>query len=112
MTTDSLPDDVDPALWFQCDVLPSTRDYVFDAQWHTHPGRMAAYCAARRLDYRISPSELPEALPDATRYWVQGFLAGNLPRQPDVDADDDARLVDWQAKAKGFRVSGRWPAET
>jgi len=65
---DPLPGDVDPALWFPCAAVPSTRDYLFDAQWHTHPGRMAAHCAARGSDYRVSLYELPEKLPDATRY--------------------------------------------
>jgi len=35
---------------------------------------------------------------------VQGFLAGSLPRQPDVQADDDPRLAKWQAKANEFRI--------
>ena len=40
---DELPDDVDPRLAF-----PAARcggdDYLYDARWHTFPGRIAAYC--------------------------------------------------------------------
>jgi hypothetical protein len=57
--------DVDPDLSFF-----SARDHVlFDASWPTFPGRMAAYCPHDDQDYRTSLYELPEDLPDATRYW-------------------------------------------
>jgi len=42
---------------------------------------MAAYCAAKKFDYRISLDELPDNLPQTTRYRVEGFRAGNLPDQ-------------------------------
>lgn len=79
-----LPPDIDPAIRFSCPQVPSTFDYLFDAHSHTWPGRMAAYCPAQDLDYRISLEELPDDLPVSTRYWVEGFLAGNHPVQPDA----------------------------
>ena len=107
-----LPDDIDPKLWFasrrrQC---RGERDYLFDKHWLTHPGRMAAYCPhdAEHPDYRISLSELPESLPDETRYWVRGFLAGNLPTAPVVNDLDAPELHDWQAAAEEFARTGEW----
>ena len=79
-----LPADIDPAIWFPCRKVPSSVDYLFDSRWPTWPGLMAAYCPAEEQDYRISREELPEDLPEATRYWVKGFTAGNLPAQPDL----------------------------
>src|SRR5688500_7910396 len=72
-------------------------DYLFDKRWHTHPGRMAAYCPhdPKHPDYRISAYELPADLPDATRYWVAGFLAGNLPAPPDGVSERDELMERW-----------------
>jgi len=69
---------------------------------------MSAWCAERQVSFRVSFSELPPDLPSATRYWVKGFLTGNLPRQPDVDQDDDPALVAWQIKARDFLATGQW----
>ena len=107
-----LPDDVDPELWFtsphpRC---RGGRDYLFDKHWLTHPGRMAAYCPhdADWPDYRISLQELPEDLPPATRYWVRGFLAGNLPPAPVDSAKDSPEMQAWCEAAKIFAETGEW----
>lgn len=104
-----LPADVDPELWFACSHHQGARDYLLNAAWHTFPGRMSAWCSARQVGFRVSKSELPADLPVATRYWVQGFLSGNVPRQPDVDDDDDPALVEWERLADLFLTAGVWP---
>ncbi len=45
----------------------------------------------------------------ATRYWVEGFLVGNMPIQPDVDDDDDPALLRWQSDANAYFDTGYWP---
>ena len=104
-----LPDDIDPDLWFPCVHDASERDYLCNARWHTFPGRMPAYCPSRGVSFRVSRAELPSELPVATRYWVEGFLVGNMPRQPDVDDEDDPALVQWQSDASDYFDSGYWP---
>lgn len=106
-----LPDDVDPALSFRS---PHKRcgggeDYLFDKHWLTHPGRMAAYCPhdPEWPDYRISLAEMPTELPVATRYWVKGFLAGNLPAPPDAPEDSD-EFRQWERRAAVFSETGEW----
>jgi hypothetical protein len=104
-----LPEDVDPALWFECALHPGAKDYLVATPWHTFPGRMSAWCETRGVGFRVSKSELPEDLPPATRYWVQGFLTGNLPRQPDVDDEDDPAIAEWRGLAERFLETGVWP---
>ena len=111
MASGDLPADVDPDLWFACRHHPGSRDYLLSTPWHTFPGRMSAWCAERQLSFRVSFSELPPDLPSTTRYWVKGFLTGNVPRQPDVGEDDDPALVAWQIKARDFLATGQWPPE-
>jgi hypothetical protein len=110
-----LPSDVDLELWFtsphpRCG---GGRDYLFDKHLLTHPGRTAAYCPhdSEWPDYRISLSELPARPAAAHRYWVAGFLAGNLPPAPVVDDDDDPALARWTAKAAAFATQGTWPTD-
>jgi hypothetical protein len=45
-------------------------------------------------------------LPDATRYWLRGFLAGQVPRLDDEEPDD---MVAWRAKVDEFLMTGNWP---
>lgn len=106
-----LPDDVDPELWFPSAQCGGERDYLFDAKWHTHPGRMKAYCPHRPdwPDYRISVYELPTDLPTATRYWVEGFMAGNLP-EPRRHLNDEY-MTRWHEAAATFAQTGHWPPE-
>lgn len=100
-----LPADVDPELWFECCHHAGARDYLLNSPWHTFPGRMSAWCATRQVSFRVSKSELPADLPATTRYWVRGFLVGNVPRQPDADDDDSPAIAAWQAKADRFLAS-------
>jgi hypothetical protein len=104
-----LPDDVDPELWFDCCHHAGGRDYLLQNPWQTFPGRMSAWCATRRVSFRVSKSELPTDLPAATKYWVQGFLVGNVPRHPATDDFDGPAVAAWQAKADRFLASGYWP---
>jgi hypothetical protein len=106
-----LPEDVDPDLWFECVHHAGWRDYLLSSAWHTFPGRMSAWCSARDVEFRVSKSELPSDLPAATRYWVEGFLTGNLPHQPDVDDDDSPALAEWARLAEQFFATGMWPSE-
>lgn len=112
MVTDSasLPDDIDPELWFECCHHPGARDYLLNAGWHTFPGRMPAWCATRQVSFRVSKSELPSELPTVTRQWVAGFLAGNVPWQPGpADIDDGLAMAVWQVCTARFLASGHWP---
>lgn len=104
-----LPEDIDPELWFECPHHAPSRDYLVREPWHTFPGRMQAWCETRRLTFRVSKKELPETLPDATRYWVDGFLVGNVPHQPDEEEFGEAAVIAWRAKAERFLVEGGWP---
>ena len=105
--SDELPAEIDPALWFPCSDVPGARDYLYSAAWHTFTGRMGAYCPAKQVWFRVSASEIPDAVPESTRYWVKGFLAGNLPRQPDSDIEG-AALEQWTEKARAFLATGVW----
>jgi hypothetical protein len=102
----NLPADVDEKLWFDSAECGG-RDYIFDSHWRTFPGRMSAYCPhdPEHPDYRISLAELPTSLPKATRYFVQGFLAGNLPARPDTDSP---ALIAWRQAALRFTTAGYW----
>ncbi|MGB8651587.1 MAG: hypothetical protein WCD35_13115 [Mycobacteriales bacterium] len=104
-----LPPDIDPELWFTCVQDSADRDYLYNAKWHTFPGRMPAYCPSRKVSFRVSKAELPDALPTPTRYWVEGFIAGNMPRQPDVDDDQDPQMLQWEQQREQYFESGAWP---
>lgn len=105
-----LPEEIDPALWFPCRHDPTTRDYLYPSSWHTFPGRMGAYCAGRKVWFRASKMEIPDDAPAATKYWVRGFLAGNLPEPPsrEIEGDD---LAQWNARAQAFFETGSWPTK-
>lgn len=75
------------------------------------PRRISAWCAEGQVGFRVSKSELPPEVPVATSYWVQGFLTGNVPRQPDDDDWDSPAVTEWRAKAERFLVTGNWPPE-
>src|SRR4051812_24164395 len=111
MEAAEMPDGIDEELWFPCRHNPETRDYLYNASWHTFVGRMPAYCADRRVFFRISFKELPAELPAATQYWVQGYLAGSLPWPPEVDDDDDPRLLAYLARAERYFATGAWRDE-
>lgn len=102
-----LPDGIDPEVWFDCANHPGHRDYLLDEPWQTFPGRMHAWCQTRRVSFRVSKSELPDDLPLATRYWVRGFLTGNVPRQPDDDFHSPA-MTEWRRHADLFLTTGVW----
>jgi len=105
-----LPDQVDPEVWFACHHDPAARDYLVSEPWQTFPGRMQAWCGARRVWFRVSRPELPDDLPAATRYWVAGFLTGNVPRQPDTDHDGPA-VAAWRRLADEFLATGVWEGD-
>ena len=102
-----LPEGVDPELWFECVHHPGQRDYLVSEPWQTFPGRMQAWCRSRGVWFRVSKDGLPADLPTATRYWVQGFLVGNAPRQPDADEDSPA-MVEWRRRVDRFVSTGQW----
>ena len=89
-------------------------DYLYDAGWTTFPGRMAAYCPHRFVAYRQSRYELPPDLPERTSAWVAGYLAGSLPRPPEIAWNDEGDeqpevMRRWEAAAEQFRTTGWWP---
>lgn len=103
----ALPDGVDSEVWFECAHHPGRRDYLVSEPWQTFPGRMQAWCGARNVWFRVSKSSLPRHLPLPTRYWVQGFLVGNVPRQPDADGHS-AAMIEWRDQAHHFVATGEW----
>jgi hypothetical protein len=72
---------------------------------------MPAYCPTRGVSFRVSVSEMPDDLPTATRYWIQGFIEGNMPRQPDIDDDDDPEMLRWKSKVERYFETGTWPRD-
>jgi hypothetical protein len=104
-----LPDDIDPELWFECAHHPGERDYIVREPWQTFPGRIHAWCQKRQVSFRVSKVQMPDKVPTATRYWVDGFLIGNTPRQPVADDFDDPAVVAWRSKVEQFLVDGVWP---
>ncbi|HQZ00980.1 MAG TPA: hypothetical protein PLQ63_13355 [Propionicimonas sp.] len=109
MQTD-LPDDVDPDLWFPCSDVPGERDYLYAAAWHTFPGRMGAYCPAKKVYFRASASDISDDASPATKYWVRGYLAGSLPAPADPEMGDEARGK-WKARAAEFFATGHWSSD-
>src|SRR5690348_13349063 len=105
--SDVLPDEIDRALWFPCSDVPGARDFLYAAAWHTFPGRMGAYCPSKQVWFRISARDLPDESPDATKYWVKGYLAGSWPRQPDDEMEGEA-LEQWAERARAFFATGTW----
>jgi hypothetical protein len=104
---DALPDEIDPALWFPCTDVPGARDYLYASAFHTFTGRMAAYCPSKQVWFRVSAHTIAEESPEATRYWVQGYLAGNLPHPPDRELEGEA-VERWAEKARAFFATGTW----
>ena len=112
--SESLPPDVDPRLWFSCDLEPTARDYLV-GNAHTFTGRMLAYCERKEGSprYYVSATSVWRDCSDEARYWVAGFLAGAEPQPPrDEDGDwlppDHADFVAWRAKADAFTDTGQW----
>ena len=68
---------------------------------------MPAWCETRQVSFRVSLSQLPEDIPEATRLWVRGFLAGSVP-QLDDEVDD---LVAVEARVNEFLATGVWNTE-
>ena len=63
---------------------------------------------------QLSKGEI-EACSDETRYWIRGYLAGNMPEPPrDADGDrlpgDDPVTQRWRQAADLFLVTGIWKA--
>jgi hypothetical protein len=107
------PENARTRYWY-FEVACGDYDYLYDAGWATFPGRMAAYCPHRLVMFRISRYELPPELPERTQAWVAGFLAGSVPRPPDVAWDADGKeqldvLQKWDAIAEQYRRTGWWP---
>jgi hypothetical protein len=98
----------DPLLWFEAPC--GGRDLLTGAGG-TYPGRLAAWCPAKNVDYNVSLAEMGQMSQQA-RYYVEGFLAGNQPGPPpppDADADIEPGDLDaWQAATGRFRRTGRW----
>lgn len=105
-----LPDDVDPDLWFPCSDVPGERDYLYAAAWHTFPGRMGAYCPAKKVYFRASARDISDDAPPETKYWVGGYLAGSLPAPADPEMGDEARGK-WKARAAKFFATGNWSSD-
>ena len=107
-----LPHGVDPAVRFFSERCQG-HDYLVDGHWHTFPGRMQAFCPhdSSWAYYRVSWYELPTELPVATRYWIAGFMAGNLP-EPPIELrqyENEELMGKFLQLAKQFSRTGYWP---
>lgn len=67
---------------------------------------MPAWCETRQVSFRVSVSQLPEDLPEVTRYWVRGFLAGQV---PSLDAEEPHDMDLWTQRVDEFLATGAWP---
>ena len=98
----------DPLLWFEA---PCGGRDLLAGNGGTYPGRMAAWCPAKKVSYNVSLAEMGQMSQQA-RYYVAGFLAGNQPGPPpppDPDTDiDPGDLTAWKAAAGRFRRTGLW----
>jgi hypothetical protein len=97
---------VDERLWFQATC--GGRDYLVGSG-NTFTGRMAAWCPAQRVGYNVSLGEIG-TMPDETRYFITGFLAGAQPDRPVDDQGDmdEADLAAWRSATQRFRRTGYW----
>ncbi len=98
--------DLDETLWFPCEHHAGARDLLYPSAGNTFRGRLPAWCETRQVSFRVSVSQLPDDLPEATRYWVRGFLAGQVP-QLDVEEPEDMDL--WGQRVDEFLTTGSWP---
>lgn len=96
--------DLDPELWFPCVHHPGARDILYPSAGNTFRGRMPAWCETRQVSFRVSLSQLPDDIPEATRLWVRGFLAGCVP-QLDDEVDELAQV---EARVNAFLETGAW----
>ena len=97
----------DPLLWFEA---PCGGRDLLAGNGGTYRGRMQAWCPEKQVSYNVSLAEMGQMSQEA-RYWVAGFLAGNLPGPPppDLDADPDpGDLAAWRAATGRFRRTGLW----
>lgn len=100
------PDELDERLWFEADC--GGRDLI-GGNGHTFRGRLVAWCPHHRTWYHVSRDTMG-VMPDETRYFVAGFLAGAEPECPsDADGDTDAAdHVAWLSAIRRFRRTGKW----
>lgn len=102
------PPEIDERLWFEASC--GGRDFLV-GNGHTFVGRMAAWCPHERVGYNVSLGEMGE-MPDATRYWVAGYLSGSEPDYPYVENEDgeldEADMAAWEAALRRFRRTGEW----
>ncbi|HEX6682029.1 MAG TPA: hypothetical protein VF062_04510 [Candidatus Limnocylindrales bacterium] len=104
----SLPEDVDPRLWFELDGCEG-RHYLVDGNPHTFRGRMYFYCPYRNVYMRVSKAEIRECSEEAN-FFIRGFLSGNEPPPPDEDNGDDGdpQFDRWRQAVEVFRRTGYW----
>lgn len=98
--------DLDENLWFPCVHHPDARDLLYPSAGNTFRGRLPAWCETREVSFRVSLSQLPDDLPEATQYWLRGFLAGQVPRLDDEEPED---MGLWKQRVDEFLTTGDWP---
>jgi hypothetical protein len=101
----SLPEDVDPRLWFEM-LGCEGRHYLVDGNPHTFRGRMFFYCPRDDHYTRVSKTAITECS-DETRYFIRGFLSGNEPPPPPDDLGSPESVA-WRRAVEEFRRTGYW----
>jgi hypothetical protein len=99
--------DLDTNLWFEAPC--GGRDFLLPSNGHTHLGRMGAWCPVKETSYMVSLSEMGD-MPEQTRYFVTGFLAGSM---PDLVEDEDGYTEPhdeeaWRRATARFLRTGHW----
>lgn len=104
--------DIDEALWVELSSCSEEPRHYLVGSAHTFPGRMLAWCPAKRRSVMISKSEIV-ACSQQSAYWIAGFLHGSAPDEPlasdgDYLPADDPAVLEWLRAIEEFPRSGFW----
>jgi hypothetical protein len=111
-----LPEGVRSSMWFDSSRCEG-RDFLVEANPHTYPGRMTAFCPhdPSHPYYNVSISDL-SSCSDESRAWSKGFLIGSEPNSP-LDGDgfeldeDSSEFAAWQRARNDYADTGTWPED-
>ncbi len=113
MKPDAMTPEIDPELWIEVEGFDG-RCYLI-GNGHTFPGRMLLWSESQQVTANVSKDAITGSS-EASRRWIDGFLAGNEPSLADflhIDGataaelpDDDPRVVRWREALYVFRDQG------
>jgi len=108
----TLPESIDPLLWFTTKKYGEERRFYF---WTINPqtfiGRMYAFDPNKNQSFAVSKFEIA-SMSNESQYFVSGFLTGNEPPPPKCEdgrlAEDDPGMIRWRRAVKLFSSTGAW----